>query len=114
MVRFSGGYRGSFGWDRGELDGQAAGAYAVAAAWVLTEAVAGDFHGWRHGLLAVGFIAVLLGLRELHGVLQNRLTTTVTGGRSPRRAGESALYLLTGLVFWLLNRALAGWLEGWS
>jgi hypothetical protein len=100
--------------DRSVGDGQAAGAYAVAAAWVLTEAVAGDFHGWRHGLLAVGFIAVLLGLRELHGVLQNRLTITVTGGRSPRRAGESALYLLTGLVFWLLNRALAGWLEGWS
>lgn len=98
--------------DRSEGDGQAAAAYALAAAWVLMEAVAGDFYGWRHGLLAVGFIAGLLGVRELYGVLQDRLATALAGEQSRRRTWESATYVLTGLLFWWLSRSLDDWLEG--
>jgi hypothetical protein len=98
--------------DRSEGDGQAAGAYALASAWVLMEAVAGDFHGWRHGLLAVGFIAGLLGVRELYGSMRDRWTDAGTGGGPRGRTWESATYVLTGLLFWWLSRALDGWLEG--
>ena len=101
--------------DRSEGDGRAAASYALATAWVLTEAVAGDFHGWRHGLLAVGFIAALLGARELHGVLQERLAGGApTGGRPSHRTWESLTYLATGLVFWMLNRSMDGWLRAMS
>jgi hypothetical protein len=100
--------------DRSERDGQAAGAYALAAAFVMTEAVAGDFHGWRHGMLAVGFIAALLGLREFYCMMQDRLAQGMGGSRSGRRTLESMTYVLMGLLFWWLSRSLDGWLEGFA
>jgi hypothetical protein len=93
--------------DRQLPEAQAAGTYAITAAWVLTEAVAGDFYGWRHGLLAVGFMGGLLAVRELFAFGQDRV---VSGVRRHGRSLESAAYVVTGIVFWIISRSLDGWL----
>jgi hypothetical protein len=97
--------------DRNRPEAVAGGAYALASAWVLAGAVAGDFYGWRHGLLAVGCIGVMLGARELFAWGQDRMTV-LAGGSLRTRTWESVTYLASGVVFWLVNRSLEDWLAG--
>lgn len=95
--------------DRNVPEARAAGAYAIAAAWLLTQAVAGDFYGWRHGLLAVGFIGGLLVMHEGFAFAEARVTGAM-GAKGGARAVESISYLATGAVFWLISRSLEDWL----
>jgi len=46
--------------------------YILSSGWILTEAVAGDFYGWLHGLTAVGAIAGMLITHEIVGLIFNR------------------------------------------
>ncbi len=101
--------RGRIRRDRNLPAATAGCTYALASAWVLAGAVAGDFYGWRHGLLAVGGIAVMLGVRELFAFGQDRLTV-LAGGSLHSRTWESLTYLASGVVFWLANRTLENWL----
>jgi hypothetical protein len=91
--------------DRKLPDAWAAATYAVVAAWVLTEAVAGDFYGWKHGMLAVGGVAILLGVREIFGVAQYRVVS-VAGNIGRLRTWESTAYVASGVLFYFLNRAV--------
>lgn len=46
--------------------------YLLSTAWILADAVAGDFYGWVHGLSAVGAIAGMLLSHELLGLYFTR------------------------------------------
>jgi hypothetical protein len=39
--------------------------YILSAGWILSEAVAGDFYGWGHGIAAVAAIAAMLIIHEM-------------------------------------------------
>jgi hypothetical protein len=95
--------------DRNLPEARAAAAYTLVAAWLLTEAVAGDFYGWRHGLMAVGFIFGLLVVHDVFAFAEARATALVgSAGRS--RLWEILAYVATGIVFWIISRSLEGWL----
>jgi len=106
--------RGERGWlalrirrERRSADARAAGAFLVSSAVALTDAVAGDFWGWRHGIFSFGLIAVLLIVHEAfagwtrHG--------QVTSGAAPgggRRIFESVVYLWLAAIAWMASRAI--------
>lgn len=75
--------------------------YLLSCAWILTEAVAGDFYGWWHGLAAVGTIAAMLITRELVGLYFSKGTTARP---QAMRGAEVVLYLLWSVGFSLLTR----------
>lgn len=79
---------------RGDRDARlalAAASYILGVAAMLTEAVAGDFFGWSHGLMAVAGVVVMLLLHELFAVL-----ATHAGKRL--RVLEALVYLATAFI----------------
>ncbi len=101
--------------DRSWPAARAAASYLVSVSIVLTDAVAGDFWGWTHGLLALVMIAIMLTAhRLLNRGLPQVLTTTAqqTDHWFDSRHLEAVLYALMALGFWLLQRLLDGWLLG--
>ncbi|MDQ1256462.1 MAG: hypothetical protein QG656_1058 [Candidatus Hydrogenedentes bacterium] len=75
-----------------------AAAYVVSSATLLLQGVAGDFWGWRHGMLGMGTIALMLIGHEVIMFL---------GGRGPEkgllRAVERSLYLALAVIVWVLS-----------
>ncbi len=89
-------------------DGLAASTYTLSVAWVITEAVSGDFYGWGHGLLCVGAIAGMVLVHELISMLLHRFA----GFRENPfgRLLENGAYLGLGAGTWFLSRQMeAGW-----
>lgn len=91
--------------ERRLADARAASAFLLAAAASLTDAVSGDFWGWRHGIFSFGLIAVLLLVHEAFAAWKQ------PGGpeeaeppMDARRALESVLYLALGIAAWLGSR----------
>jgi hypothetical protein len=91
--------------ERRLADARAAGAFLLAAAASLTDAVAGDFWGWRHGIFSFGLIAVLLLVHEAFAAWKQ------PGGpeeaerpMDARRALETVIYLALGVAAWLGSR----------
>ncbi len=95
--------------DRSVTDAEAAAVYVMASAIALTQAVAGDFYGWRHGLLAVGWIIFLLVVREIFGLFQDKVMGRFIKDR--RRGWETATYALSSLILFGLSRSLENWLQ---
>jgi hypothetical protein len=84
--------------DRSMPAARAAAAFLVSSAVPLTEGVAGDFWGWKHGLSTFGVLAALLIVHEIFASI---------GGRSEssgRRIAETFFYLGLGGVAWFLSR----------
>jgi hypothetical protein len=104
--------------DRSVADARAAATFLLGAAVVLTDAVAGDFWGWWHGLLSFGVLAVMLLAHEVlaprGGVEETARRGSVLDGRDDaKRIVESLAYLAIAGVVWLLNRAIdAAWGAG--
>jgi hypothetical protein len=91
--------------ERRVADARAAGAFLLSSALVLTDAVAGDFWGWRHGLFSFGLIAVLLLVHEAFaGLTRPELPTSRTRPVDPRRIAESAAYLVLAVLAWSARR----------
>ncbi|HUP47144.1 MAG TPA: hypothetical protein VM779_16680 [Thermoanaerobaculia bacterium] len=89
--------------DRSVPAARAAAAFLIASAVPLTEAVSGDFWGWRHGLSTFGLLAILL--------IAHEAFASWTGGSGEeersidaRRIGETIFYLLLGVAAWGLHR----------
>ena len=80
-------------------DARAAAFFLLACASVLTDAVAGDFWGWTHGLLTFGVLAVMLLVREVLAYLPQ-------AERTGHRLLETGAYTLLGFASWGLNRYL--------
>jgi hypothetical protein len=95
------------GRERNLPDARAAAIFLLSSASLLTEAVAGDFWGWRHGLLTFGTLAVLLLVHEMFGAWTARREESRDASPfDPRRAIESTAYLLIAGAAWLINRYL--------
>jgi hypothetical protein len=101
--------------ERSLADARAVGSYLVGTAVALTEAVSGDFWGWRHALLTFGVLAVLVLAHEVFASFQGRGhrrgTAGDVGGGAPgpsdaHRTLEAVVYLLLGLAAWGANRLL--------
>jgi hypothetical protein len=111
--------RGSFAQrirrDRSLADARAAATFLLGSAVVLTDAVSGDFWGWRHGLLSFGVIAVMLIVHELMAPVARGDTTSRAADirADARRVAESLVYLGLAGVVWLVNRVIdANWGAG--
>lgn len=91
--------------ERRLTDARAAAAFLIAAAVSLTDAVAGDFWGWRHGIFSFGLLAVLLLVHEAFGAWTTPSEPT-PGTRPPdaRRVFESLAYLALGVLAWTASR----------
>ena len=81
---------------------RAASAFLISCAVPLTEAVSGDFWGWRHGLSSFGILALLL-------IVHEAFATWTAGdddseGFDARRIGETIVYLSLGGAAWGLHR----------
>ena len=110
--------------ERSLEDARATAFFLLAVGAALTDAVAGDFWGWQHGLLTFGVLAALVIAREIFAGLAAAGTSTgrtgdVAGDEGPshepsetQRTLEAIVYLLLGLAAWWLNRLLDGSLGG--
>jgi hypothetical protein len=91
-----------------ERDSRMAGSAAVfllISAYIIHEGVAGDFWGWRHGILGMGTIGLML--------VGHELLLMGTGRRGNMAAPsvlfrllERGLYVGLGLLVWVLNRMI--------
>lgn len=110
-VREPGSLRRSIRQDRSLRDARAASAYVLGTSVVISEAVAGDFFGWLHGILGLGLIVVMIVAHEVLASREDPTVTTVpeyipTAGR----VLESLFYLGLAGAFWLAHR----WLDTWA
>ena len=87
--------------DRSLVDARTAAVFLLAAAVPLTDAVAGDFWGWRHGLLTFG---VLAGLLLIHEVFRGWAEPGGPQGRD--RKVEALAYAGLAALVWVVNRSL--------
>jgi hypothetical protein len=91
--------------ERSWVNARAGAIYLFGLAVILTDAVAGDFYGWWHGLMTFGLVGAMLLAHELSMVL----TRTPGGVRGPARTPrwlESGFYLVCALASWGTNRIL--------
>lgn len=77
--------------------------YVLSSATIIFEGVSGDFWGWRHGLLGMGTIAVMLVGHELLLLGSGRVPGALPASR---RLLERYLYIVLAAVAWLLNRMI--------
>jgi hypothetical protein len=107
LRRESGSFRDRIRRNRSMADARAATTFLLGSAVALTDAVAGDFWGWRHGLLTFGLIAAML---LVHEVFAPATLTDPHRERpraaNPRRVVESVAYVTLAVVVWALNRIL--------
>lgn len=83
-------------------DPRPAAFFLLASGVTLTDAVSGDFWGWRHGLLTFGVLAGLLLVHEISASAVGRRAET--GSRGGLRLVESALYMALAFGAVTLNR----------
>jgi hypothetical protein len=91
--------------ERRLTDARAAAAFLIAASLSLTDAVAGDFWGWRHGIFSFGLLAVLLLVHE--GFSMWSTPGDVRDEARPldaRRIFESTVYIGLGITAWIASR----------
>jgi hypothetical protein len=97
--------------ERGLADARAAATFLLGSGVTLTDAVSGDFWGWRHGILTFGLIASMLLVHEFFAAWTGRdeivsRTSRKPAATDPRRMMESAAYLLLAALVWFLNRLI--------
>lgn len=86
-------------------DARAAAAFLLVSAASLTDAVAGDFWGWRHGIFSFGLLAVLLLVHESFAAWKTADTPAPeTRPSDPRRVAESVAYIALGVLAWTASR----------
>lgn len=76
-----------------------AAVYVVTTATLVLEGVAGDFWGWRHGILGMGTIALMLAGHELVLYAGNARSGVL-------RLFERSMYIALAAVVWCLNRMI--------
>lgn len=91
--------------ERRPKDARAAAAFLLAAAASLTDAVAGDFWGWRHGIFSFGLLAVLLLVHESFAAWKlPDDPAEAARPADPRRVFESLAYLALAAMAWTASR----------
>lgn len=75
--------------------------YILSSGWILMDSVAGDFFGWRSGMITVGAIAGMLIVHELVGLTFNRDESA----KPKAMTGiEVILYIGTSVAFTMANK----------
>lgn len=92
-------------------DARAASVFLIGAGWVLGDAVAGDFFGWRHALATSGWLAGMLIVREAFRLWIARQDAGDVDGDRIRigRLLESAFYLAIAFGSTRIERAIEAW-----
>lgn len=98
--------------ERSLPDMWAASLFLLAAGVTLADAVAGDFWGWRHGLLTFGVLAGLLLAHEAFAGWKGADGTSRPPPRGGGRFLEGSVYALLALGAWGANRFLDRMLTG--
>jgi hypothetical protein len=106
LARERGRFRRRLRTDRSLPDARAAAMFLLASAWVLTDAVSGDFWGWSHALLTFGLLAGMLVVREVFALWSGRLERSTGTLKASGRLIETAFYLLIGIGMPGLERAI--------
>lgn len=105
LRREPGSFRERIRGNRSMADARAATTFLLGSAVALTDAVAGDFWGWRHGLLTFALLAAMLLVHEIFAPMTAGTPARAQASQSDtRRVVESLTYLGLGLLVWLLNR----------
>lgn len=99
LWREPGKFRVQIRQERDEALAWSVAVYVISTASLLLEGVAGDFWGWRHGVLGMGTIAVMLGVHEVIGFAGRSARPTIT-----YRLVERILYVGVAAVAWGINR----------
>jgi len=84
--------------------------YILSTSIVLTEAVAGDFHGWTQGLLSFFTIAGMLVIHEIFHAKDDQPQSAPRPKRD--HVFESLLYILMAVFSWFIARLLNTFLWG--
>ncbi|HUF79430.1 MAG TPA: hypothetical protein VMR44_10995 [Thermoanaerobaculia bacterium] len=99
--------------ERSVKDAWGAGWFVLVSAALLTDAVAGDFWGWHHGLLSFGAIGGMLVVHEAilsrRGAEEEAVPWTVP---TPARSLETVAYALVAAGVWWFQRFLDRTLGG--
>ena len=75
--------------------------YILSSGWILMDSVAGDFFGWRSGLITVGAIAGMLIVHEIVGLTFNRDESA----KPKAMTGiEVIVYIGTSVAFTMANK----------
>jgi hypothetical protein len=91
--------------ERRLTDARAASAFLVAAALSLTDAVAGDFWGWRHGIFSFGLLAVLLLVHEAFAMWSTPDDPRRENGPpDAKRVLESTVYIVLAVIAWTASQ----------
>jgi hypothetical protein len=101
--------------ERSTADARAAATFLLGAAATLTDAVSGDFWGWRHGLLTFGLIAAMLVVHEVFASMTaaEQPVSHQNSVVDPKRILESLFYLGLAALVWVVSRLLdATWGAG--
>jgi len=98
-------------------DARAAAVFLLGAGWLLADAVAGDFFGWRHALSTFGWLAGMLVLREVFSVWTLRSPGGADAETTSQRLGlgrliEAASYLVIAFGSSRIERAIETWALG--
>jgi len=94
-----------------DLRAAATGAvFVLASTTLLLQGVAGDFWGWREGLLSMGTIAAMLVGHELIARHAEGSEDTVVGPATAARINllEQSLYIALAVAGWFASRWIAG------
>lgn len=97
---------------RSRDDARAAAVFLLGAGWVLGDAVAGDFFGWRHALVTSLWLVGLLIVREAFNVWSSRRPVEDSddgGGIRIGRLLESAFYLVLAFGSTRIERLIEAW-----
>jgi len=95
--------------ERNVQSAEAAAAYLLSSAIVLTEAVAGDFFGWRESILSFASIAGLLVVHECFNTISNGKTGNhiPSSDTERNRSFEIFMYFAVAILSWIINRVIS-------
>lgn len=80
---------------------QSAAVYVLSTSTLLLQGVAGDFWGWRHGILGMGTIALMLAGHEMIAFRGDTARPSVK-----IRMFEQGMYVGVAVLAWIANRAI--------
>lgn len=101
LWREPGRFRRQICQERDNAMARSAAIYVVTTSTLIFEGVAGDFWGWRHGILGMGTIAMMLVWHEFIVFGSSKMPPTRT-----LRVFERGMYIGLAAGVWLLNRMI--------
>ncbi len=101
LWREPGRFRRQICQERDETMAWSAAVYTVSASTLILRGVAGDFWGWRHGILGMGTIVLMLVWHEFIVYGGSKMAPT-----RMMRALEQSMYIGLTVVVWLLSQMI--------